>query len=127
MTCSSVPAITGLRICCACRLLWKLSRKSANYRTVMKIFMPLSVAIGETGLDYYRNKGEMGWQQERFRNHIRAAKQSGKPLIIHSREASVDTIRIMRDEGAAEPGGVMHCFTESREVARQALDLNFYI
>jgi TatD DNase family protein len=85
------------------------------------------VAIGETGLDYYRNKGEMGWQQERFRNHIRAAKQSGKPLIIHSREASVDTIRIMRDEGAAEPGGVMHCFTESREVARQALDLNFYI
>ena len=85
------------------------------------------VAIGETGLDYFRNKGEMGWQQERFRNHIRAAKQSGKPLIIHSREASLDTIRIMRDEGAAEPGGVMHCFTESREVARQALDLNFYI
>ena len=69
----------------------------------------------------------MGWQQERFRRHIRAAKQSGKPLIVHTREAADDTLRIMREEGAADIGGVMHCFTESWEVAHQALDLNFYI
>lgn len=85
------------------------------------------VAIGETGLDYYRSHGEMTWQQERFRRHIRAAKQSGKPLIIHTRDAAVDTLRVMREEGAADIGGVMHCFTESWEVARAALDLNFYI
>jgi TatD DNase family protein len=85
------------------------------------------VAIGETGLDYYRSHGDMGWQQERFRRHIRAAKQSGKPLIVHTREAADDTLRIMREEGAADIGGVMHCFTESWEVAHQALDLNFYI
>jgi TatD DNase family protein len=85
------------------------------------------VAIGETGLDYYRSHGDMTWQQERFRRHIRAAKQSGKPLIIHTRDAADDTLRIMREEGAADIGGVMHCFTESWEVARAALDLNFYI
>lgn len=85
------------------------------------------VAIGETGLDYYRSQGDMDWQQERFRRHIRAAKQSGKPLIIHTREAADDTLRIMREEGAADIGGVMHCFTESWEVARAALDLNFHI
>ncbi len=85
------------------------------------------VAIGETGLDYYRSHGDMAWQQERFRRHIRAAKQSGKPLIIHTREAADDTLRIMREEGAADIGGVMHCFTESWDVARAALDLNFYI
>lgn len=85
------------------------------------------VAIGETGLDYYRSHGEMGWQQERFRRHIRAAKLSGKPLIVHTRDASEDTMRIMREEGAADIGGVMHCFTESWEVAHQALDLNFHI
>lgn len=85
------------------------------------------VAIGETGLDYYRSQGDMAWQQERFRRHIRAARQSGKPLIIHTREAAADTLRIMREEDAAGIGGVMHCFTESAEVARQALDLGFYI
>ena len=85
------------------------------------------VAIGETGLDYFRHNGEMEWQQKRFRNHIRAAKQSRKPLIIHSRAAAMDTLRIMQEENAADPGGVMHCFTEDWEVARQALDLNFYI
>jgi TatD DNase family protein len=69
----------------------------------------------------------MAWQQERFRRHIRAAKQSGKPLIIHTRDAAADTLRIMREEGAADIGGVMHCFTESWEVARAALDLNFFI
>lgn len=85
------------------------------------------VAIGETGLDYYRSQGDMGWQQERFRHHIRAAKKSGKPLIIHTREAAADTLRIMREEGAADIGGVMHCFTESWEVARAALDINFHV
>lgn len=85
------------------------------------------VAIGETGLDYYRSHGDMAWQQERFRRHIRSAKQSGKPLIIHTREAADDTLRIMREEGAADIGGVMHCFTESWEVARAALDLDFFI
>lgn len=85
------------------------------------------VAIGETGLDYYRSQGDMTWQQERFRRHIRAAKQSGKPLIIHTRDAAADTLRIMSEEDAGAIGGVMHCFTESWEVARAALDLNFYI
>ncbi len=85
------------------------------------------VAIGETGLDYYRSHGDMDWQQERFRRHIRAARQSGKPLIIHTREAADDTLRIMREESAADIGGVMHCFTESWEVARAALDINFHV
>lgn len=85
------------------------------------------VAIGETGLDYYRSQGDMVWQQERFRQHIRAARKSGKPLIIHTREAAEDTLRIMREEKASEAGGVMHCFTESLQVARQALDLDFHI
>jgi len=88
---------------------------------------PKVVAIGETGLDYYRLKGELEWQRERFRNHIRAARLCGKPLIIHTREAAQDTIRIMQEEGADRTRGVMHCFTESWEVARQALDLGFYI
>jgi TatD DNase family protein len=85
------------------------------------------IAIGETGLDYYRSQGDMAWQQERFRRHIRAAKLCGRPLIIHTREAAADTLRIMREEGAGDIGGVMHCFTESWEVARAALDLNFHI
>jgi TatD DNase family protein len=85
------------------------------------------VAIGETGLDYYRSQGDMGWQQQRFRRHIAAAKTCGKPLIIHTREAAADTLAIMRDAGAADIGGVMHCFTESWETARAAMDLNFYI
>lgn len=85
------------------------------------------VAIGETGLDYYRSTGDLAWQHERFRRHIQAAKRSGKPLIVHTREAADDTIRIMREEGAADVGGVMHCFSENWEIARQALELNFYI
>ena len=85
------------------------------------------VAIGETGLDYYRSQGDMTWQQERFRHHIRAAKKCGKPLIIHTREAAADTLRIMHEEDAGTVGGVMHCFTESQDVAQTALDLNFYI
>jgi len=85
------------------------------------------VAIGETGLDYYRSSGDMGWQHERFRRHIRAACASGKPLIIHTRDAAADTLRIMQEEGADRIGGVMHCFTENWDTARQALDLGFYI
>jgi TatD DNase family protein len=88
---------------------------------------PKIVAIGETGLDYFRSEGDLGWQHERFRTHIRAAKAVGKPLIIHTREAREDTLRILREEGASEVGGVLHCFTEDWETARQALDLNFYI
>jgi TatD DNase family protein len=88
---------------------------------------PRVVAIGETGLDYFRLKGDLEWQRQRFRTHIRAARICGKPLIIHTREAAADTLRIMHEEKAAEVGGVMHCFTESLEVARAAMDMNFYI
>jgi TatD DNase family protein len=88
---------------------------------------PKVVAIGETGLDYYRLTGDLEWQRERFRTHIRAARATGKPLIIHTRSAAEDTLRIMREEGAEEVGGVMHCFTETREVAEAALALNFHI
>lgn len=85
------------------------------------------VAIGETGLDYYYGQGDLDWQRERFRSHIAAAKASSKPLIIHSRDARDDTLRLMREEGAAEVGGVMHCFTEDWDMAKAAMDLNFYI
>lgn len=88
---------------------------------------PRIIAIGETGLDYFRLKGDLEWQRERFRQHIRAARESGKPLIIHTREAAEDTLRIMAEEGADQIGGVMHCFTESLEVAEQAMAMNFYI
>ncbi|SFI67274.1 TatD family hydrolase [Nitrosomonas sp. Nm34] len=88
---------------------------------------PKVVAIGETGLDYFRLKGDLEWQRERFRQHIRAARQCNKPLIIHTREAAADTLRIMAEEGADRTGGVMHCFTESWEVAQQAIEMNFYI
>ncbi len=85
------------------------------------------VAIGETGLDYYRLQEPLDWQRERFRVHIRAARETGKPLIVHTRAASADTLRILREERADEVGGVMHCFTESADVARAALDLGFFI
>lgn len=88
---------------------------------------PKVIAIGETGLDYYRLQGDLEWQRERFRQHIRAARISNKPLIIHTRSAAEDTLRIMREEGADQPSGVMHCFAESWEVAQQAIELNFYI
>ncbi|MEN9868497.1 MAG: hypothetical protein RL748_4087 [Pseudomonadota bacterium] len=92
---------------------------------------PKVVAIGETGLDYYRLTGDLEWQRERFRTHIRASRASGKPLIIHTRAASKDTLRIMREEGAGTrdggAGGVLHCFTESMEVAQAAIDMGFYI
>jgi TatD DNase family protein len=85
------------------------------------------VAIGETGLDYFHGEGNLGWQRDRFRRHIRAAEVSKKPLIIHTRDAKADTISIMQEEGAVEVGGVMHCFTEDWPMARQALEMGFYI
>ncbi len=93
--------------------------------------LPRVVAIGETGLDYFRLNGrsvaEMEWQRERFRVHIRAAKAAGLPLVIHTRSASDDTLAILREEGPVPAGGVFHCFTETDAVARAALDLGFHI
>ena len=88
---------------------------------------PKVVGIGETGLDYYRRDGDLGWQRERFRVHLRAARASAKPLVIHTRSAAADTLALMREEGASEAGGVMHCFTENWDVAKAALDLGFHI
>lgn len=90
---------------------------------------PACIAIGETGLDYYRveTKEQQAAQRQRFAAHIAAARQSSKPLIIHTRQAAEDTILVMRQEKAEEIGGVMHCFTEDWDVARRALELNFYI
>ena len=88
---------------------------------------PGVVAIGETGLDYFRSKGDLGWQKDRFRVHIRAAKIAKLPLIVHSRSAKEDTIEILRSEGADECSGVMHCFTEDWPMAVAALNLGFYI
>ncbi|MFA7239902.1 MAG: TatD family hydrolase [Sulfuricellaceae bacterium] len=88
---------------------------------------PKVVGIGETGLDYFRLKGDLEWQRERFRRHIRAARQTAKPLIIHTRDAAADTLRIMAEENAAEVGGIMHCFTENLDAANQALAMNFHI
>ncbi len=90
--------------------------------------IPKNVAIGETGLDYFRSeKGDAEWQQKRFRTHIQAAREAQKPLIIHTRQARKDTISVMRQEQANDAGGVMHCFTETWEMAQQALDMGFYI
>ena len=88
---------------------------------------PKVVAIGETGLDYYWHKDAPEWQRERFRTHIRAALAVGKPLVIHNREATVDTLRLLTEEGAKQVGGVMHCFTETWEVAEKVLGMGFYI
>lgn len=93
--------------------------------------LPRIVGIGETGLDYYRvgerTHADMAWQRERFRVHIRAARQTGLPLVIHTRSSSEDTLSVLRDEGQGQVGGVFHCFTETQAVAREALDLGFYI
>lgn len=88
---------------------------------------PRVVAIGETGLDYYWHKDRPEWQRERFRTHIRAAREAGKPLVVHTRDAAADTLRLMVEENAAEVGGVMHCFTESWTVAEAALEQGFYL
>jgi len=88
---------------------------------------PRVVAIGETGLDYYWHKDRPEWQRERFRVHIRAAREARKPLVIHTRDAAADTLRLMVEEGAAAVGGIMHCFTEGWTVAEAALAQDFYI
>jgi TatD DNase family protein len=88
---------------------------------------PKCIAIGETGLDYYRNQGDMQWQRDRFTTHIQAALTTQKPLIIHTRSAAEDTLKVMRQANAKDIGGVMHCFAEDWDVAKAALELNFYI
>ena len=85
------------------------------------------VAIGETGLDYFRSSGNLDWQHERFHHHIEAARQCKKPLIIHTRAAATDTMQTLRDKKAVDAGGVMHCFAEDWDIAKQALDIGFYI
>lgn len=85
------------------------------------------IAIGETGLDYFRSEGDLEWQRNRFRTHIEAAKQLNKPLIVHTREARDDTMDILEQEDARQAGGIIHCFTENWETAKRALDLGFYI
>ncbi len=96
-------------------------------RLVTEAQHPKVVAIGETGLDFFRTEGDQEWQRQRFRNHIAAAKESQKPLIIHMREATEATLQILEEERAHEAGGVMHCFVEDWEVAQRVLDLGFYI
>lgn len=88
---------------------------------------PKVVAIGETGLDYFRSQGDLDWQRDRLRTHIAVAKQLKKPLIIHTRDAGEDTVKILKEEGANEVGGVMHCFVDPIDIAKKAMDLNFYI
>ncbi len=85
------------------------------------------VGIGETGLDYFRSEGDLDWQQARFRAHIQAARAINKPLIVHSRNAKEDTLKILEQENAGEVGGVIHCFTEDWDMAKRAMDLNFHI
>jgi len=88
---------------------------------------PKVIAIGETGLDYYWQKDKPEWQRERFRTHIRAAVTCNKPLVIHTRDSAQDTLRLLKEEGAERVGGIMHCFTESWEIAQEALDLGFHL
>ncbi len=88
---------------------------------------PKVIAIGETGLDYFRSEGDLEWQHLRFRNHIKAAKKLNKPLIIHTREAGHDSLDVLADEGADQVGGIIHCFTEDWAYAKKALDIGFYI
>lgn len=85
------------------------------------------IAIGETGLDYFRSEGDLEWQHQRFRNHIQVAKTLNKPLIIHTREAGHDSLDVLREQGADQIGGIIHCFTEDWAYAEKALELNFYI
>lgn len=106
---------------------YELTTEPTQAQLVQLAQHPKIVAIGETGLDYFRLKGDLEWQRARFRTHIRAALECRKPLIIHTREAALDTLRLMAEENAADIGGVMHCFTESLEVAEAAIEMNFYI
>ncbi len=88
---------------------------------------PRNLAIGETGLDYFRSEGDLEWQRARFRTHIRAAREAGKPLVVHTRAARDDTLRILREEKAGEAGGVLHCFTEDWAMAAEAMEMGFYV
>jgi TatD DNase family protein len=106
---------------------YELSKEPAQAELVRLAQHPKVIAIGETGLDYYRLAGDLEWQRERFRTHIRAARESGKPLIIHTRSAAADTLRLMQEEDAGKVGGVLHCFTENLEVAEAAIEMGFYI
>ncbi len=106
---------------------YELEREPTQSDLVRLAQHPKVIAVGETGLDYFRLTGDLEWQRERFRTHIRAAKLCSKPLIIHTRSAAADTLRIMSEEDAASVGGVMHCFTENLEVAQAAIELGFYI
>jgi TatD DNase family protein len=103
------------------------AREATEEELVAMASHPKVVAVGETGLDYFRVEGDTEWQRERFRRHIRAARRVAKPLVIHTREAAQDTLRILEEEGAGEVGGVMHCFTETFEVAEAAMRLGFHI
>jgi TatD DNase family protein len=105
------------------------NEKVSNLREVLLQhgMHPKVIAIGETGLDYFRSTGDLDWQRERFRTHIAVARELKKPLIIHTRDAMQDTLDILREENANEIGGVMHCFTGDWQAAQQALELGFYI
>lgn len=106
-------------------------REPSLEELIEKAQLPRVVAIGETGLDYYRLNGrslaDMEWQRERFRTHIRAARAVGKPLVIHTRSSSADTLRVLDEAGGEQAGGVFHCFTESADVARAAIERGYYI
>lgn len=102
--------------------------ETVTLETLIKLGnQPCVIAIGETGLDYYRSSGDLSWQHQRFRTHINAAKHLQKPLIIHTRSAKEDTIKIMQEEKASNACGVLHCFTEDWAMAKAALDMGFYI
>jgi len=103
------------------------AREATEDELVAMASRPKVVAVGETGLDYFRVEGDTEWQRERFRRHIRAARRVAKPLVVHTREAAADTLRILEEEGASDVGGVMHCFTETLEVAEAAMRLGFHI
>jgi TatD DNase family protein len=106
---------------------YELENEPSQAELVCLAQHPKVIAIGETGLDYYRLQGDLEWQRERFRTHIRAARECGKPLIIHTRSAAADTLRLMQEEDAKQVGGVMHCFTETLEIAEAAIEMGFYI
>lgn len=105
----------------------KVEREPSEEQLIQLANHPKIIAIGETGLDYFRSEGDLTWQQDRFRNHIRAAKKTGRAIIVHSRDAEDDTLQIMKEEKAGEIGAVLHCFTGSLEMAKKALDLGVYI
>ena len=106
---------------------YELTTEPTQAELVRMAQHPKVIAIGETGLDYFRLTGDLEWQRERFRTHIRAARECGKPLIIHTRSAAADTLRLMQEEDAGKIGGVLHCFTENLEVAETAIEMGFYI